>query len=789
MWTERLQNRLHNMRKAAQDRTQNRMDGFERLNEHSLRGRLVRVTVGTIVVGVMLIACSGMIINTIIHAQQSTYKSQLNAMISERQINMEREFAANLRSLEMLSALIGNADLAFSDIVHVLEQASTSDQMLRIGYYGLDGIGMHVTANGEIETGLNADDLSTPLRWVVEQAWQEEEVVSDVFFDSALQTEVLAYGVPVYDASGQIRGALGGLEELEVFQYNVIGDTTNKNIQIQWVNRQGEYIMWTPCSKESSRYKETSIFGGNYLTQEQKDLARRAMANEHSYHTEFLFEDTKHPLYFVPLNQHGWYLVCIDWSLGMDDPIYPLILVTTISLSMLVVLCISWIIYAYRALCRNNRDLIQLAYYDKLTGSYNFSRFQQVCVEAFRTERDYSITVFNIRRFQYINEIFGRDEADRLLCEITNKLDNMMIAGEAFCRYTGDQFYILLRGVDQAAVQKRLFKFMGEISSISHRLGRNFPIILYAGVAISKPEIDNEVLAKTLIHQAEFALKHTHVFHENTIAFYNDAMHADDAQQNNIEDNMQFAIQNGEFRLWLQPKFDLARDCLCGAEALVRWIRPDGVILYPGQFIPLFEHNGFCVQFDLYMVAQVCARLRRWMDAGIEIVPISVNQSKLLFYQTDYVQRLCEITDYYQIPRNMIMLEILEGLAAESIDVLNYTIERLHHAGFHLSLDDFGSGYSSLNILAQLSIDEVKLDRGFLVELDRTGSEKHYKLMRHIVNLARDLGMRTVIEGVETEENESLARKLGCDIGQGYYYSKPISVAAFEQKYFGIELG
>ena len=156
---------------------------------------------------------------------------------------------------------------------------------------------------------------------------------------------------------------------------------------------------------------------------------------------------------------------------------------------------------------------------------------------------------------------------------------------------------------------------------------------------------------------------------------------------------MKQALEQEEFKMYLQPKIDLETNHIIGAEALVRWIRADGTVIYPDQFIPTFERNGFCSELDLYMVEQACKQLRKWLDAGKEPIQISVNQSKLLFYQSDYIERLCEITNRYQIPPAQITLEILEGLAAKNIDELNKTINKLHQIGFHISLDDFGSGY------------------------------------------------------------------------------------------------
>ena len=173
------------------------------------------------------------------------------------------------------------------------------------------------------------------------------------------------------------------------------------------------------------------------------------------------------------------------------------------------------------------------------------------------------------------------------------------------------------------------------------------------------------------------------------------------------------------------------------------------------------------------MLEQACRRLREWTDAGLEPVPISVNQSKLTFFMPDYVNRIMAIVDRYQVPPRLLTLEILEGTALENVEVMNKRLESLHKKGFRISMDDFGSGYSSLNILGKLKIDELKLDRGFLMETAAGENPNAGLIMEQVVQLSKKLAISTVVEGVETEANEQLIKGLGCDYGQGYLYSRP----------------
>ena len=218
----------------------------------------------------------------------------------------------------------------------------------------------------------------------------------------------------------------------------------------------------------------------------------------------------------------------------------------------------------------------------------------------------------------------------------------------------------------------------------------------------------------------------------------------------------------------------------------MRWVRPDGLSFYPDQFIPVFEKNGFCVDLDFYMVDQACRTLRRWLDEGRDVIPISVNQCRLMLYEAGYVQRLCSILNRWNIPPRLIVLEVTESLALESIDRVRAVLLGLHGQGFSISMDDFGSGYSSLNTLKDLPIDELKLDRVFLAARDETDEEKRDLVLKNVIHLAQELHITTVVEGVETEAQLDFIRRMHCDLAQGYYFDRPISVEEFEQKYLPI---
>ncbi|NBK96854.1 MAG: EAL domain-containing protein [Erysipelotrichia bacterium] len=224
--------------------------------------------------------------------------------------------------------------------------------------------------------------------------------------------------------------------------------------------------------------------------------------------------------------------------------------------------------------------------------------------------------------------------------------------------------------------------------------------------------------------------------------------------------------------MYLQPKISIESGKVIGAEALARWVVDGEVQYYPDEFIPIFENNGFICELDLYMLEEVCICLKTGIEKGLDMIPISINQSKVLFYRTNYLDSLKEILNCYKVDPSLIIIEVTETVTMENMSGVKDIIKGLHDLGFKVSMDDFGSGYSSLNVLQKLDIDELKLDRVFLMNSEYTFKQR--KVIESIVRLAKELNISTVSEGVETKEQLAFLKAISCDIAQGYYYSKPV---------------
>lgn len=751
------------------------------MSEKQLMRRLRKITTVVVVISILLLLGGGIITSFLGRVQKDTMTTQMTSEAEEYRANVLRKIEADLQTLQTLASFF-----RFSNTISAIDtdafanglyESNNHNSFIQMGYFTEEGVGIRVTINQEIEKDVPVEELPEDLQTIIEKAWQGESSVSRVYEDEIIGDKVFAYAIPIYEGN-EITGVLAANDSIDAFD-DILDDKTAMNGYgyVHMIGKEGKFLIRSKNKVVDKRVE--SIFDGNYITDGEKEKIREAIDRDESVFSEFRYQGTAYQIYLSPIGLNGWYLFCVDTMQGVNAPIYQMINVTRAVFVGVLCLSVFLLIYGYQMLRKNHKQLIELAYYDSLTGAYNTVRFMQEMKDALSGPEKYSVCVLNIHQFKFINEIFGRTQGDKLLCHISQVLKESVNPGEYFCRDTGDFFWMILKGQNEEAIRERLYEMMEKISRFSLSQHHNYQIMIYCGVAVRRDDSSAEMM----MTHAMFALQTAKGTDRNNVWFYDVELHKQETLQNYIESHMHQALKDKEFRMFLQPKMDMRTGKLGGAEALVRWIPKDGTIIYPNQFIPLFESNGFCSSLDMYMVENVCRKIREWIDAGITPVPISVNQSKILFYEEDYVENLCAVLERYRIPGDLITLEILEGLAAGNIDELNEKIDQLKEKGFRISMDDFGSGYSSFNILGKLHIDELKMDRVFLSAITGKEDERQKIIMAQVVDLAKKLRISTVAEGVETKENETLIRTLGCGYGQGYYYSRPIDEDEFDRKY------
>lgn len=385
----------------------------------------------------------------------------------------------------------------------------------------------------------------------------------------------------------------------------------------------------------------------------------------------------------------------------------------------------------------------------------------------------FALLRMDIDNFKLVNDVCGWLEGDRLLNYCSNQIhERLMNTTCVYGRVTGDVFCILMPYKQLEEVTK----FAEDMASTARKYPLSLKIVVHFGIYLVS---EREIPVSVMHDWAGLALKTVKGDSIATFAFFDEGMRAKELADKNIESQMTAALTDEQFTVFLQPKYDIPTNSVVGAEALIRWCHPERGMLNPNDFIPLFEKNRFIVKLDEYVWEQVCMMMHDWMQKGYKLVPVSVNVSRLHIYDNAFVAKLSALLEKYGIPRSLIILEFTESVFLEDVGVLYTLMGELTKAGYLISSDDFGAGYSSLNMLKSAPLYEVKLDREFLNETAE--SEKGKMVIRGIISMLSSLDVSIIAEGVENKEQAEFLVSAGCKTAQGFYYSRPVDRRTFER--------
>lgn len=415
--------------------------------------------------------------------------------------------------------------------------------------------------------------------------------------------------------------------------------------------------------------------------------------------------------------------------------------------------------------------------YDAVTGFPKYQKFISLAGQYMREhpEGRYHFVYSDFSNFQYMNELYGYTEGDKILKAFATYLRGMK-EGTWFTRVTSDHFVGLLEGEDADDVKDAYLALTREFGAEMNRRYDQSSLITVSGFSSVQ---DVKELPSSAIDRANVARKYGKDTASTVVVVYNQTIKEKNEAEKAILANMAAALESGEFKAWLQPKVSLKSKKVVGAEALVRWQRGDGTMIYPDSFIPVFEKNGFITNVDFAVLDQILAYLRDAMEEGEQLVPISVNFSRRHNENPRFVDEILSRLAEKQIPAGLIEAEITESVFMLDLSALTNNLRRLKESGIAISIDDFGSGYSSLNLLASVDADIIKLDKKFL---SYTGEDsKGPVIVKYLVRMMKRMGYKVIAEGVETEEQLSLLDHADCDMVQGYYYARPMSIPDFRK--------
>lgn len=424
-------------------------------------------------------------------------------------------------------------------------------------------------------------------------------------------------------------------------------------------------------------------------------------------------------------------------------------------------------------------DLKHQSRFDSVTGLLHLDIFKRQMKQKLQDsdgQKRYALICTDISNFEKMNNLYGLRKADHMLAELATMLTTCSKNVELCCRSVADHFLGLIAYTERERLCHLLHvlcvefdrKISVQYAVASTRLGIGVFLIENVEITIEK-----------MVDYANMARKSLRLQKKTPIAFYDANLYANIEKVNRIEERMQEALDNREFRAFLQPKYNLETGRIVGAEALVRWIRSDGSMVYPDEFIPVFESNGFITKLDFFILGEVCQMLKRRLNEGRFCVPVSINQSRVLLQDDNYVKKVAAVLAQYNTPPRYIELELTERIFRDDLKEIATMMGKLKALGVRWSIDDFGTGYSSLNLLKELPVDIIKIDKSFLDETE--SSETSKIIIRKTVELTQELDMAVICEGVETENQADYLRGIRCDMAQGYLYAKPMPMEQFEQ--------
>lgn len=694
-------------------------------------------------------------------------RNTLKEVSSQNVLVVQKEVENDIQSLSEIADRIGNAgDIREEEIVDMLKQVIYRYPFKVMGYCGTDGIA-HATDGKTV-------DLSE--REYFQTALGGEACISNPLTDIVSGGEIIAFSAPVIK-DNTVTGVLFATY-----------DVTSLREILSVTSFEGEgytYIVQSDGSKVVDSVNPTSFqnMTNIYISMKEADQ-RNSNAIERLTHyldtgeTGYVifYNKVAKYMYSTPLGINDWYLIDVVPVDFMESTSNDIIRRTYIVCAVLTAVCAVIAVWLYWEERRKKKQMQTLLYVDDLTGGNTFAKFKENVEQ--RLNINYGRTAFitmDLDEFKLVNELFGYEEGNKVLRHVWKVLTEHCGDGEYAGRGVADRFSLLLYFEKRSDIEKRVIKITEEIQRFNIPSASDY--ILHPVFGIYYVESNGEDVAGMM---SCASLAHNQAKQERDCIYkiYTNVMKDRILEKKQLSDQIEHAYKNHEFVVYYQPKYEAETRKLAGAEALVRWRRPDGQMVSPGLFIPLAEESGFVCKLDKYVFNEVCIAQKRWIDMGLKAVPISVNLSRRHLDTPEFISEYKSMLDNSGVPIKYMQLEITESAMFEKKTEFLEIIESLHKMGFVILMDDFGTGYSSLMMLKSIPIDVMKLDKTFVDDFD---DERGEQIIRCVMRMAQDLCISITAEGVETEEQYKFLKSIGCDTIQGYYFARPMPEEEFEK--------
>lgn len=755
------------------------MEGGISLEENNIRKHITISVILFSFVSIILVLIGGIVYFSIKDTQEKEAQQYMKEIVSQYKNIITAQIDGDLQTLGALASFMQDEDpIDLDHTLSCLQSENDLNGFIRMGFVSTDRTGYFIDAGGETHYNIDVSQES-----FIQETLSGQYTVSEIMEDRFSGNPVVCYGVPVVH-DGSIIGALTATRLTSNLTAIISQEIFDGVAYVHIVDHEGNFIIRS--NHVVIEKPLDNIFDDGDVPQDIQSSVLGNINTNHDSFATFRYRKNAYWATFIPIGINDWQIFCLVPKTFLShnfDLMFMLFFGVMVCIFLLFGILF---MYIYSLLKKEHRTLLKFAYKDILTGADNRNRFVSDLSALLKDPSDHAIILMNIIGFKFVNEFFGFERGNLLLRHIAGVLRSNTREGERFYRDNADHFGMLVSYVSNEDLISRIRKIHKEINNYTVSPNQDYRINCNFGINIIKtsdPQTPDAPSSDAALNGALLALNSASGNTANPIAFYDKAIHEKARKKIEIESQMHAALTNGEFHMYLQPKYHLEDGTLHSAEALVRWISEDGTVHYPDEFIPVFEENGFITELDMFMLEEACRKVSCWIEQGYDVSPISVNQSRVFFYDEEYLDKFHDIVGRYHIDPSLIILEVTESVAMSNLKQVKMVINKLHQIGFSISMDDFGSGYSSLNTLKDLDIAELKLDREFLSE--QSTSERGKIVIESVIHLAKALSITTVAEGIENEVQLDFMKSIHCDIGQGFYFAKPMPVEEFERTVLG----
>lgn len=680
------------------------------------------------------------------------------------------------RLVETDREILATTALSFEDSYPWKDEAFLSEMLARFDqneHFHLLGLALKDgrTFYSSLSSSLSAEALHDILKntsngkfYLTVRPREKEKYPSSIFIQA----------IPIDPNDDSPVGALFAVQKEEYYK-NILGFFATENGGKSFIiDRKGNTVL--SSETEPTKNIFSALEQVRLDTPSTVEEVRKAILQSQSLLVGYYTEDGLHNfLQFVPLSVNGWYMVATIPVKHVEEQAAQVAKLSLILFGVVFVVFYFLMFFIMRLREDSNRQLFMTAFVDPLTGADNFNRMcEQFANKLDDLYHQAALVIFDINKFKVINDLHGYERGNEVLKRVAQVLRRELVPEETFCRLSADNFVLLLEYKDRPTFIKRL-------NALATQLKRDCTLEdsrIMLDIAFGIYEISEDIPFYIMLDRAHLALERAKQRTFNKCEFYETADRTRIVSEQQIENSMESALENREFEVYLQPKCDFATGEIRGAEALVRW-NHDGHTVPPDEFIPLFERNGFILKLDMYILEEVAKVLSAWRVNNKPIVPLAVNFSRLHLNDARFIPQIRRIMAQYNVPTSLVEAEITESVIFNNLERAQEVIAGLHLYGFPVSMDDFGSGYSSLNVLKELKFDSIKLDKEFLASFEENPRAR--KVIQGVIKMIKTLDVKVVAEGVESREQAEFLRSCGADLAQGYFFSRPVTVSTFEQ--------